>query len=51
MINPGKVQKKKQALTLEMSNLLGEMQQAFGTKVSVIGTEKRGRIYLDYFLR
>lgn len=49
LINPEKVKKQKQSVGLEIKNLVGQMQHVFGTKVSVIGTDKRGRIYIDYF--
>lgn len=36
-------------LSNEFHELIMDMQRVFGTKVSVIGAENRGRIYIDYF--
>jgi len=36
-------------ISLEFHELIMEMQRVFGTKVSVMGNEHRGRIYIDYF--
>ena len=33
----------------EFHELIMDMQRVFGTKVFVMGTENRGRIYIDYF--
>ena len=49
ILNPEKVSKNKQVIGLELKNLVKDMQQIFGTKVNVIGSDKRGRIYIDYF--
>ena len=49
IINPEKVKKNKQTVGLEIKNLVSRMQYVFGTKVNVIGSDKRGRIYIDYF--
>lgn len=49
MLNPEKVKKVKQNVGLEVKELISEMQQVFGTKVNVIGSDKRGRIYIDYY--
>ena len=35
----------------EFHDLIINMQRVFGTKVSMIGNENRGRIYIDYFNR
>ncbi len=37
--------------SLELKSLLLSMQRTFGTKVSVIGNDKKGRIYIDYYSR
>ena len=44
-----KAEKKKIELTLELKELLNKLQRAFGTKVSIIGNDKKGRIYIDYY--
>ncbi len=44
--------KKKRALaSIELKELVDRMRFAFRTKVSLIGTEKKGRIYIDYYSR
>ncbi len=35
--------------TLELKNLVANMQRAFATKVSALGNGNKGRIYIDYF--
>lgn len=47
-----KAQPKKQtAVCLELRDLVERMQRVFGTKVSAIGNDDKGRIYIDYFTR
>ncbi len=47
-----KVKKKvKQELSLELKELISDMQRVFGTKVNAIGNDKKGRIYIDYYTR
>ncbi len=44
--------KKKRALaSVELKQLIERMRFAFRTKVSLIGTDKKGRIYIDYYSR
>lgn len=44
--------KKKRALaSVELKQLVERMRFAFRTKVSLIGTDKKGRIYIDYYSR
>ncbi len=44
--------KKKRALaSIELKQLIERMRFAFRTKVSLIGTDKKGRIYIDYYSR
>ncbi len=38
-------------MSVELKDLIVRMQRAFGTKVSAIGNDKKGRIYLDYYTR
>lgn len=33
----------------ELKDLINHMQRVFGTKVSAVGTDSKGRIYIDYF--
>jgi len=35
--------------SLELKDMIERMQRVFGTKVSALGNDKRGRIYIDYF--
>lgn len=35
--------------SLELKDLISRLQKVFGTKVSVIGNDNKGRIYLDYY--
>ncbi|MBQ3493807.1 MAG: ParB/RepB/Spo0J family partition protein [Clostridia bacterium] len=35
----------------ELKELINEMQRVFSTKVSAIGSDKKGRIYIDYYSR
>lgn len=44
--------KKKRALaTVELQQLVNRMKYTFRTKVSLIGSEQKGRIYIDYYSR
>ncbi|MDE6442051.1 MAG: ParB/RepB/Spo0J family partition protein [Clostridia bacterium] len=44
--------KKKRALaSVELKQLVDRMRYTFRTKVSLIGTDKKGRIYIDYYSR
>ena len=35
----------------ELRDLIDNMKRVLGTKVSVLGTDQRGRIYIDYYSR
>ena len=37
--------------SIELKELASEMQRTFSTKVTIIGNDTKGRIYLDYFTR
>ena len=37
--------------SVELRDLIDRMQRAFGTKVSAIGNDNKGRIYIDYYTR
>lgn len=43
--------KEKVEQSIELKELVNEMQRAFSTKVSVIGNDNKGRIYIDYYSR
>ena len=47
-LNPKKA-KPKQEQSIELKNFVEEMQRVFSTKVGLIGNEKKGRIYIDYY--
>ena len=44
-----KKEKKKQQVSIELKDLIERMRHAFKTKVSLIGNDKKGRIYIDYY--
>ena len=41
----------KQEQSLELKELINQMQKTFATKVSAIGNDNKGRIYIDYYSR
>ena len=47
-LNP-KPEKEKVVPSQDLKNLVGNMQRAFATKVSAVGNDSKGRIYIDYF--
>ena len=53
ILNPDKKGKKKTRsdMSVELKDLIYRMQQTFKTKVSAIGNDKKGRIYIDYYTR
>jgi ParB family chromosome partitioning protein len=46
-----KAEKPKQEQSIELKDLIGRMQRTFATKVSALGNDRRGRIYIDYYNR
>lgn len=50
-LNPPKSATKVQEQSLELKELINEMQRVFATKVSAIGNDNKGRIYIDYYSR
>ena len=42
-------EKPKSEQSLELRNMVAEMQRIFSTKVSAIGNDNKGRIYIDYY--
>lgn len=46
-----KKKKKKALASIELKHLVERMRYTFRTKVSLIGTDKKGRIYIDYYSR
>ena len=43
--------KARKELSLELKELIYDMQRTFGTKVNAIGNDNKGRIYIDYYTR
>lgn len=41
----------KESISLELRELVHKMQRVFSTKVTAIGNDNKGRIYVDYFTR
>ncbi len=48
-LNPKKTPEKSPEETKELRELIGNMQRAFATKVSALGNDRKGRIYIDYY--
>lgn len=48
-LNPKKTPEKSPEETKELRELVGNMQSAFATKVSALGNDRKGRIYIDYY--
>lgn len=40
---------RKQALPIELKEMVSDMKRVFATKVRIAGNESKGRIYIDYF--
>lgn len=49
--NPPKRQIVSQEQSLELKELIIQMQKTFATKVTAIGNDNKGRIYIDYYTR
>lgn len=43
--------KAKIKLSTEIKDLINDMQRVFATKVKAVGTEEKGRIYIDYYTK
>ncbi len=51
-LNPDREKKVKvNEQSLELKELINDMQRVFATKVSAIGNDNKGRIYIDYYTR
>ena len=44
-----KKDKKKMQVSIELKDIIERMRHTFKTKVSLIGNDKKGRIYIDYY--
>ena len=51
VINPPKKIVASPEQSLELKELINQMQKTFATKVSAIGNDNKGRIYIDYYTR
>lgn len=49
--NPTKKVVVREEQSLELKELINQMQKTFATKVSAIGNDHKGRIYIDYYTR
>ncbi|MCL2370679.1 MAG: ParB/RepB/Spo0J family partition protein [Firmicutes bacterium] len=49
-LNPDKAKAKPQQ-SIELKELIANMQRAFKTKVSALGSDQKGRIFIDYYTR
>lgn len=49
-LNP-KSKKKPEVVSIELKSLVERMQRRFATKVSAIGNDNKGRIFIDYYNR
>lgn len=51
LLNPKTKSGKMAEQSAELKELVNEMQRVFATKVSAIGNDRKGRIYIDYYSR
>ncbi len=50
-LKPKEKKEEKKEQSLELIDLVQRLQRAFATKVSAIGNDNKGRIYIDYYTR
>ena len=50
-IPPVQKRKLERVQSLELKEMVSDMQKVFSTKVSVLGSDHKGRIYIDYFTK
>jgi len=50
ILNP-KPAKENREMSAELKELISDMQRVFATKITALGNDKRGRIYIDYYSR
>jgi len=48
-LNKPKKEKVKQEQSLELKDFANTLNKMFSTKVSILGNDKKGRIYIDYY--
>lgn len=51
ILNPVSKSKVSVSQSLELKSLVGNMQRVFATKVSALGNDQKGRIFIDYYTR
>ena len=51
LLTPKAPTRPKEQQSIELKELINNMQRVFSTKVSAIGNDNKGRIYLDYYSR
>lgn len=51
VLNPKQTKKTQEEQSLELKNLISNMQKTFATKVYALGNDRKGRIYIDYYSR
>ena len=51
LLTPKSPTRPKEQQSVELKELINNMQRVFATKVSAIGNDNKGRIYLDYYSR
>ncbi len=49
ILEPKQEKKKQESQSLELKELIANMQRTFATKVTALGNDRRGRIYIDYY--
>lgn len=50
-VKSGKSSKQPSVQSIELKELVHDMQKVFATKVTALGSDQRGRIYIDYYNR
>lgn len=48
-LKPRQERKPRTPLSLELRSLINDMKYVFGTKVSAVGNDTKGRLYIDYY--
>lgn len=50
-LNPKAKNNDKESQSIELKEMVNEMSRVFSTKVSVLGNDNKGRIYIDYYTK
>jgi len=50
-LNPEKNVKPKEKVSIELRDLVDNLEHIFATKVKAIGNDEKGRIYIDYYTK